>query len=84
MVFFSLKPDSTMDDASLHTGCPVIKGVKWTGGWGLGALLHSWVRFPPRGRWGDCRCSPWLGSLRQAPLVLQRWQRCVCSCGALC
>ncbi|KAL4440709.1 hypothetical protein ABPG77_000418 [Micractinium sp. CCAP 211/92] len=30
MVFFSLKPDSTMDDASLHTGCPVIKGVKWT------------------------------------------------------
>ncbi|PSC72823.1 Prolyl 4-hydroxylase subunit alpha-1 [Micractinium conductrix] len=30
MVFFSLKPDSKLDDASLHTGCPVIKGIKWT------------------------------------------------------
>ncbi|KAL4457504.1 hypothetical protein ABPG75_012369 [Micractinium tetrahymenae] len=30
MVFFSLKPDSSLDGASLHTGCPVIKGVKWT------------------------------------------------------
>lgn len=30
MVFFSLRPDSTLDDASLHTGCPVIRGVKWT------------------------------------------------------
>lgn len=32
MLFYSLKPDGSMDGASLHTGCPVIRGVKWTGG----------------------------------------------------
>lgn len=30
MLFYSLKPDGSMDGASLHTGCPVIRGVKWT------------------------------------------------------
>lgn len=30
MLFFSLKPDGTADEASMHTGCPVEKGVKWT------------------------------------------------------
>ena len=30
LLFFSLKSDLTMDDAALHRGCPVIKGVKWT------------------------------------------------------
>lgn len=30
LLFYSLKVDGTMDGASLHTGCPVIKGVKWT------------------------------------------------------
>lgn len=31
LLFFSLKPDGKLDAASLHTGCPVVKGVKWTG-----------------------------------------------------
>ncbi len=48
MVFFSLKPDSSMDDASLHTGCPVIKGVKWTGE-GRCTQVH--------GSGGECTCS---------------------------
>jgi len=30
LLFFSLNSDQTMDDASLHAGCPVIEGVKWT------------------------------------------------------
>lgn len=30
MVFFSLRPDMKLDDTSLHTGCPVISGIKWT------------------------------------------------------
>ena len=31
LLFYSLKLDGTMDYSSLHTGCPVIKGTKWTG-----------------------------------------------------
>ena len=31
LLFWSIKPDGkTMDTASMHTGCPVLKGVKWT------------------------------------------------------
>lgn len=31
LLFWSLKPDSkTEDPLSMHTGCPVLKGVKWT------------------------------------------------------
>ena len=32
LLFFSLKPDGKLDAASMHTGCPVVKRVKWTGG----------------------------------------------------
>ena len=31
-MFYSLFPDSkTQDQHSMHTGCPVLRGVKWTG-----------------------------------------------------
>lgn len=30
LLFFSLSPDSTPDVASLHAGCPVIEGEKWS------------------------------------------------------
>ncbi|KXZ47226.1 hypothetical protein GPECTOR_37g232 [Gonium pectorale] len=30
LLFWSLKPDGTHDPMSLHTGCPVVRGVKWT------------------------------------------------------
>ncbi len=29
VLFYSYYPNKTMDPASMHTGCPVIKGVKW-------------------------------------------------------
>ncbi|GFH26357.1 Fe2OG dioxygenase domain-containing protein, partial [Haematococcus lacustris] len=30
LMFFDLKPDyQTPDDDSMHTGCPVVRGVKW-------------------------------------------------------
>ena len=29
MLFYSYHPNGTMDEASMHTGCPVIKGIKW-------------------------------------------------------
>ena len=32
LVFYSLFPDSkTQDQHSMHTGCPVLRGIKWTG-----------------------------------------------------
>lgn len=31
LLFFSVNPDGTFDDAAMHTGCPVIEGTKWTG-----------------------------------------------------
>jgi prolyl 4-hydroxylase len=30
LLFYSLKLDGSSDPAAMHTGCPVIKGVKWT------------------------------------------------------
>ncbi|KFM24033.1 Prolyl 4-hydroxylase subunit alpha-1 [Auxenochlorella protothecoides] len=30
LLFHSLKPDGTHDPAAMHTGCPVVKGTKWT------------------------------------------------------
>lgn len=31
LLFWSIKPDGhTLDVASMHTGCPIIRGVKWT------------------------------------------------------
>jgi hypothetical protein len=30
LLFYSVKPDGTQDPKALHTGCPVVTGVKWT------------------------------------------------------
>jgi prolyl 4-hydroxylase len=30
LLFYSMKPDATLDPLSLHGGCPVIKGNKWS------------------------------------------------------
>ena len=30
LLFYNLKVDGTQDTFSLHTGCPVLQGVKWT------------------------------------------------------
>lgn len=36
LLFWSMKPDATLDPSSLHGGCPVIKGNKWS--------ATKWVR----------------------------------------
>jgi len=30
LLFWSMKPDATLDPTSLHGGCPVIRGTKWS------------------------------------------------------
>eukprot|EP00475_Leptophrys_vorax_P043795 TRINITY_DN8532_c1_g1_i1.p1 TRINITY_DN8532_c1_g1~~TRINITY_DN8532_c1_g1_i1.p1 ORF type:complete len:214 (+),score=13.44 TRINITY_DN8532_c1_g1_i1:98-643(+) len=46
LLFFSLKPDASFDKSSLHAGCPVIEGEKWS--------ATKWIHLksfdgPPRG-----------------------------------
>ncbi|KAI8476888.1 MAG: hypothetical protein J3K34DRAFT_516155 [Monoraphidium minutum] len=46
LLFFSLKPDGkTHDVASLHAGCPVIRGTKW--------IATKWMRVGHYRDWGD-------------------------------
>ncbi|CAM8921757.1 unnamed protein product [Rhodiola kirilowii] len=37
LLFWSMKPDATPDKASMHGGCPVIRGTKWS--------ATKWLRF---------------------------------------
>ncbi|CAM8899986.1 unnamed protein product [Rhodiola kirilowii] len=37
LLFWSMKPDATPDETSMHGGCPVIKGTKWS--------ATKWLRF---------------------------------------
>lgn len=39
LLFWSLKPDATLDPKSLHSGCPVLKGSKWS--------ATKWMRVNP-------------------------------------
>lgn len=39
LLFYSLKPDGSLDPSSLHSGCPVIKGNKWS--------ATKWIRQKP-------------------------------------
>eukprot|EP01062_Namystynia_karyoxenos_P020881 TRINITY_DN17914_c0_g1_i1.p1 TRINITY_DN17914_c0_g1~~TRINITY_DN17914_c0_g1_i1.p1 ORF type:complete len:732 (+),score=183.54 TRINITY_DN17914_c0_g1_i1:89-2197(+) len=41
IAFYGMRPDKTLDEYSLHGGCPVKKGVKW--------VSPQWMRVP--GRW---------------------------------
>lgn len=69
LLFFSLNSDLTMDDTSLHAGCPVIEGVKWTATkWihtspfrpeSLGQQLVL-PRFPDECINYDDRCDEWM------------------------
>jgi hypothetical protein len=40
LLFFSVQPDGKTEDmAAMHTGCPVLKGVKWS--------ATSWIHARP-------------------------------------
>ena len=60
LLFFSLKPDGKLDAASMHTGCPVVKGVKWTGApaRSLSGVLRFPVLTPACCRHAGCRALP--------------------------
>lgn len=53
-MFWSMHPDSKREDSySMHTGCPVLKGVKWT--------ATKWIHSRPfRRKHQDCStiCRP--------------------------
>ncbi|WOL11930.1 putative prolyl 4-hydroxylase 3 [Canna indica] len=41
LLFYNMKPDATMDPQSLHGGCPVVRGNKWSAAKWL--HLQEWV-----------------------------------------
>ena len=48
LLFYSLKPSGQVDPKSLHAGCPVISGDKWSATKWLrvGQYDHAWLQRP--------------------------------------
>uniref|UniRef100_A0A0D6R4C7 procollagen-proline 4-dioxygenase n=1 Tax=Araucaria cunninghamii TaxID=56994 RepID=A0A0D6R4C7_ARACU len=73
LLFFSLHPDATTDETSLHGSCPVIEGEKWS--------ATKWIHvrafeFPKR-KTGECvdeneLCAHWaaLGECKKNPIYM--------------
>ena len=60
LLFFSLHPSAIPDEASLHTGCPVIEGEKWS----ATKWIHVAAFEKPRPKNGECinednKCEEW-------------------------
>lgn len=87
VLFYSLHPDATTDAASLHGGCPVIRGEKW--------VATKWIHVGPfqgtpeaaKAAWGDCvdsnhDCAAWaaMGECQSNPDYMM--YNCRASCGA--
>jgi len=70
-LFHSFSPNLDKDEAALHTGCPVLKGVKWTGTIWIhsvpfrpGSFAHPDPNAPPPPDPGHCvdlrdECAKW-------------------------
>ena len=46
LLFWSVAPDGSIDHRALHTGCPVVRGVKWTATIWVHATPYRW-KAPP-------------------------------------
>ncbi|KAK9842984.1 hypothetical protein WJX74_005333 [Apatococcus lobatus] len=48
LLFYSLKPTGESDYSSMHTGCPVIEGIKWTATKWIhtGPFHEEWINSP--------------------------------------
>ena len=67
LVFWSIMPNNEIDPASMHAGCPVIKGEKWTGTKWIHAEPFRWRAPPPPPDVGGCKdknptCKAWANS----------------------
>jgi len=67
LVFWSVMPNNEIDPASMHAGCPVIKGEKWTGTKWIHAEPFRWRPPPPPPDVGGCKdknptCKAWANS----------------------
>ena len=47
LLFYSVTPDYKIDPKSMHTGCPVIRGTKWTATKWIHAKPFRWRAPPP-------------------------------------
>lgn len=79
LLFYSLKPTGESDYSSMHTGCPVIDGIKWTATKWIhtGPFHEEWINSPESTDQKrdpeicmdyDERCSGWVISLPMLPV----------------
>ena len=47
LLFWSITPDNKIDPKSMHAGCPVLRGTKWTATKWIHARPFRWVAPPP-------------------------------------
>jgi len=64
MMFYSLKPDGTLDGTSLHGSCPTTKGDKWSATKWIHVGKFGGSAATAKAKWGDCvdqheSCSEW-------------------------
>eukprot|EP00271_Cylindrocystis_brebissonii_P012405 TRINITY_DN308_c0_g1_i3.p1 TRINITY_DN308_c0_g1~~TRINITY_DN308_c0_g1_i3.p1 ORF type:complete len:207 (+),score=23.15 TRINITY_DN308_c0_g1_i3:991-1611(+) len=61
LLFFSLKPDASSDQFSMHAACPVVRGVKWSATKWLheGSFDTGPPRDPTKCEDYDPRCTEW-------------------------
>lgn len=63
VMFFSLNPDGSEDDASLHGSCATTRGDKWS--------ATKWIRVGELGEWDECAAPP-------SPPISRLWQAVTC------
>eukprot|EP00271_Cylindrocystis_brebissonii_P020403 TRINITY_DN6737_c0_g1_i3.p2 TRINITY_DN6737_c0_g1~~TRINITY_DN6737_c0_g1_i3.p2 ORF type:complete len:146 (+),score=21.01 TRINITY_DN6737_c0_g1_i3:785-1222(+) len=60
LLFFSLNPDASPDESSLHSGCPVISGEKWSATkWIHVNAFDLPMKDPSKCENEDPRCEEW-------------------------
>merc|ERR1711963_863141 len=62
IIWYSRRPDGQIDPASQHTGCPLLRGKKWT--------IVNWMHFEGTAKTRGC------GEKRQRPCMLNDYSRC--------
>lgn len=97
LLFFSMRHDGSTDPAALHTGCPVVRGVKWTATIWIHTepfrphLLEKGYSNEPAPLPDDCRdlherCADWArtGECKNNPHFMLGWAGTVGTCRLAC
>eukprot|EP00897_Mesotaenium_endlicherianum_P005185 jgi/Mesen1/4695/ME000241S03741 len=87
LLFFSLHPDATPDESSLHSGCPVIEGDKWSATkWIHVGSFDTVQKDPSLCEDDDPRCGEWAaaGECQKNPAYMVGTSAALGSCRKSC